>query len=255
MSPRRSSAAATRTHRPYSTGTSCSPTPISENSPFFIAAYLGIIRAGLCVVPFQVDARDKTLQRIVGSTGMKRILVSARFRSRVEPLAARLGVPMDVEPGDRAPQAEPPAALPEVDPRRDLASLMLTSGSTGQPKGVMVTHRNIACNTRDILQYLGIGADDRAMVVLPFHHCYGASLMHTHLAAGGSLVLNNRFMFPEKVLDEIEEKRCTGRSCSASAASPSGGFPRSAGCSRPEEDCPIPSSASSGRRCLTFGCS
>jgi long-chain acyl-CoA synthetase len=117
---------------------------------------------------------------------------------------------MDVEPGDRAPQAEPPAALPEVDPRRDLASLMLTSGSTGQPKGVMVTHRNIACNTRDILQYMGIGADDRAMVVLPFHHCYGASLMHTHLAAGGSLVLNNRFMFPEKVLDEIEEKRCTG---------------------------------------------
>jgi acyl-CoA synthetase (AMP-forming)/AMP-acid ligase II len=74
----------------------------------------------------------------------------------------------------------------------------------------MVTHRNIECNTREILQYTGISADDRAMVVLPFYHCYGASLLHTHLMAGGSLVLNNRFMFPEKVLDEIQQQECTG---------------------------------------------
>ena len=48
------------------------------------------------------------------------------------------------------------------------------------------------------------------MVVLPFSYCYGMSLLHTHLAAGGSVVLNNRFMFPEKVLDELERKQCTG---------------------------------------------
>ena len=182
----------------------------SENSPFFITAYLGIIRGGLCVVPFQVDADDKALQRIVSSTGMKRILVSTRFRPRVEPLAEKLGVPLDVESDDLIPRVERPTGLPEVDPRRDLASLMLTSGSTAQAKGVMVTHRNIECNAKDILHYTGIAAGDRVMVVLPFYHCYGASLMHTHLMAGGSLVLNNRFMFPEKVLDEIEQKRCTG---------------------------------------------
>jgi long-chain acyl-CoA synthetase len=77
-------------------------------------------------------------------------------------------------------------------------------------KGVMVTHQNILTNTEDILSYTRIGPDDRAMAVLPFHYCYGTSLLHTHLMAGGSLVLNNRFMFPEKVLDEMEEKRCTG---------------------------------------------
>ena len=48
------------------------------------------------------------------------------------------------------------------------------------------------------------------MTVLPFYYCYGTSLIHTHLMAGGSLVLNNRFMFPEKVLDEMAEKKCTG---------------------------------------------
>ena len=87
---------------------------------------------------------------------------------------------------------------------------MFTSGSTGEPKGVMVTHRNIECNTRDIIEYLGLSPDDRTMTVLPFYYCYGTSLLHTHLMAGASLVLNNRFMFPEKVLDEMDEKQCTG---------------------------------------------
>lgn len=182
----------------------------SENSPFFITAYLGAIRAGLCVVPFQIDGSDRSLRQIVTSTGMKRIFVSARFHRRVVPLADELGVPLDVEAADQLPTADRPAALPPLDYSRDLASLMLTSGSTGRPKAVMVTHGNIESNTKEIVRYLGLTADDRAMVVLPFHHCYGASLMHTHLMAGASLVLNNRFLFPEKVLDEIEQRQCTG---------------------------------------------
>jgi long-chain acyl-CoA synthetase len=119
-------------------------------------------------------------------------------------------VTLTVEPPQ--PPLEEPGRLAasKVDPEQELAAIMLTSGSTGDAKGVMVTHRNIACNTRDILAYTGLAAADRVMVVLPFYYCYGTSLLHTHLAAGGSLVLNNRFMFPEKVLDEIEDKRCTG---------------------------------------------
>ena len=74
----------------------------------------------------------------------------------------------------------------------------------------MVTHRNILANTEDILGYMQLGADDRVMTLLPFYYCFGTSLLHTHLMAGGSLVLNNRFMFPEKVLDEMEETGCTG---------------------------------------------
>ena len=87
---------------------------------------------------------------------------------------------------------------------------MPTSGSTGEPKGVMITHANIACNARDIIDYMGLSARDRVLVVLPFSYCYGMSLLHTHLAVGGSVVLFNRFMFPEKALDELERRRCTG---------------------------------------------
>ncbi len=60
------------------------------------------------------------------------------------------------------------------------------------------------------LEYLDLTADNRTMAVLPLYYCYGTSLLHTHLKAGASLVFNNRFMFPEKVLDEMVEKKCTG---------------------------------------------
>jgi len=98
----------------------------------------------------------------------------------------------------------------EVDPNRDIATIMFTSGSTGQARGVMVSHRNIAANTDSIIEYLNLHSADRMMVVLPFHYCFGTSLLHTHLRIGGSLVLDHRFMFPDKVLQRIAKTQCTG---------------------------------------------
>jgi acyl-CoA synthetase (AMP-forming)/AMP-acid ligase II len=182
----------------------------SENSPFFVAAHLGAIRAGLCVVPFQVDCSGEAFARIVAATGMRQVFVSRRLHERIEPWAGPPGVELLVEPLDPTPAPATPPPLPPIEPKRDLAAVMFTSGSTGPEKGVMVTHHNLAYNTRDVLGYLGLTAADRAMAVLPFCYCYGASLLHTHLMAGASLVLNNRFMFPVKVLDEMVERRCTG---------------------------------------------
>ncbi len=187
----------------------------SENSPLFIAAYLGVIRAGLCAVPFQIDCSDAALKRIVTSMAMRQIIVSRRFLERVRPTAEELGVELLTEgdsPDFRCAKMglSPQPPLSELDPKHDLAAVMFTSGSTGEPKGVMVTHRNIQSNTDDILHYMRFTPQDRVMTVLPFYYCYGASLLHTVLAAGGSLVVNNRFMFPKKVLDEMEQKQCTG---------------------------------------------
>ena len=181
----------------------------SENNPFFVAAYLGIIRAGLVAVPFQTDLGEESFAKIVRDAGIRNIIVSKRFGGRLKVWAEKIGTTLLAETDFRDTTVN--ATMPVIDPRKDLAALMFTSGSTGAPKGVMVSHRNIECNTRDIIAYLGLTKTDRVMAVLPLHYCFGMSVLHTHLMAGGTLVLNNDFkLFPEEMLLEMQRRECTG---------------------------------------------
>jgi acyl-CoA synthetase (AMP-forming)/AMP-acid ligase II len=77
-------------------------------------------------------------------------------------------------------------ARPAVHP--DLALLLSTSGSTGSPKLVRLSHRNLTSNADAIREVLGLTADDRGITSLPLHYCYGLSVLHAHLAAGASVV-------------------------------------------------------------------
>lgn len=181
---------------------------LSENNQFCVAAYLGTMHAGRVTVPLPVDISGPLLTFIAGNTQMRAIYVSKRCLRKYGPLLQKLDVCIIAE-DDSFPDPGR-VHMPEVDPAEDLAAIMFTSGSTGTAKGVMITHRNIECNTLDIIEYMGLSSEDRGMVVLPFHYCFGASLLHTHLLAGGSVVLNNQFMYPEAVLDDMAKTSCTG---------------------------------------------
>lgn len=91
----------------------------------------------------------------------------------------------------------------------NLASIIYTSGSTGEPKGVMLNHKNIVSNTNSICQYLHITENDIQMVVLPFFYVMGKSLLNTHVAAGGTIVINNRFMYPADVVKQMIKEKVT----------------------------------------------
>lgn len=93
--------------------------------------------------------------------------------------------------------------------RHDLSSIVYTSGSTGTPKGVMLSHRNVVANTEAIRQSLDITPADIQMVVLPFFYVMGKSLLNTHVSAGATIVINNRFMYPADVINQMIEERVT----------------------------------------------
>lgn len=194
---------------------------ISDNSFFWVACYVGIMQAGLVCVPIAANSRSQdidyvletTAARIVCAQGSIATAQDSMFAGRhlltdkevppLEQTASQVGFPSlgtDTTATHNSTPIEP----------NDLAALVFTSGSTGQPRGVMVSHANIISNTDSIVSYLSLSERDRIMAVLPFHYCYGASLLHTHLRVGGEIVVDNRFMYPEVILQRIIESRCTG---------------------------------------------
>lgn len=73
----------------------------------------------------------------------------------------------------------------------DLALLLSTSGSTGSPKLVRLSHENLANNAEAIATYLSISPDDRAITSLPLHYCYGLSVANSYLIRGAGLIISD----------------------------------------------------------------
>ena len=182
---------------------------MAANSASWIAAYLAALKARAIIAPLPITLPDAEARAQLARLSCRACFVDRRVHGRlsqapgpavplimVESLAGRAG-------------ARWPTLPMEEDDSRD-AAYMLTSGSTAEPRVVRISHANIQANTDSILAYLGLGRQDRMLVVLPFHYCFGLSLVHTHLRAGGSLALSNTFAFPETTLDMLEQTECTG---------------------------------------------
>ena len=108
-------------------------------------------------------------------------------------------------------QAGPaPSPLPQVNIDLDLACLVYTSGSTGEPKGVMCDHSNVDFASDSIMSYLGSREDDIVLGVLPLSFDYGLYQLLMTFKCGGTLVLERSFAYPALILQRIQEERVTG---------------------------------------------
>ncbi|MGC5394619.1 4-coumarate--CoA ligase family protein [Streptomyces sp. DT20] len=103
-----------------------------------------------------------------------------------------------------------PEPMVTIDPAEDIAALPYSSGTTGVPKGVMLTHRSMATNLEQLRPFVPMGTDARILAVLPFFHIYGlTALMNAPLRTGATVVVLPRFDLPQ-FLTAIEKHRITG---------------------------------------------
>jgi acyl-CoA synthetase (AMP-forming)/AMP-acid ligase II len=179
---------------------------LGTNSLFWVAAYLAVIKLDLVAVPFSDKLTPADVTRNARLVRLDAVLADRRTLRRFDS-AFETDVAILTDEALAAPR-DPHWPESVTDPDRD-AVLMFTSGTTATPRAVRVTHRNIRANTDSIVDYLGLRADDRALVILPFSYCYGASLLHTHLRVGARVVLCNSFVFPETAIDLLDKEGCT----------------------------------------------
>ena len=90
-----------------------------------------------------------------------------------------------------------------------IAIILTTSGSTGSPKCVLLSQKNITSNAKAISDYLGLLADDVGLVQLPTSYSYGLSIVNSHLAAGSAIHLTNMSLFDSNFLPSIDNHRIT----------------------------------------------
>lgn len=109
--------------------------------------------------------------------------------------------------GDTRIEHRREASAHELHP--DLALLLSTSGSTGSPKLVRLSHANLVSNARSIAEYLALGPADRGATTLPLHYCYGLSIITSHLAAGASVLLTERSVVEPAFWSEVEAASVT----------------------------------------------
>jgi amino acid adenylation domain-containing protein len=195
-----------------------------DNSSEAVVAFFAVLKAGAVFVMMNPTTKAEKLARLLEDSGAVALVLSGRkLDAEAEFLERATELRSIVVVGDSAgglgrevlawnellARHEP--SRPEKRAREtDLAGLLYTSGSTGPPKGVMHSHRSLGTVVRSIAQYLESTGDDVVLSVLPLSFGYGLTQMLPTFLAGGTLVLERSFAFPQVTLQLLAAERATG---------------------------------------------
>ena len=168
----------------------------ADNSVESLVAYLAALASGhpLILAP---AGNDAVLESLITSYDPDAIIRPGASLPGTVPARQEGPVLEEVRPGTRH----------ELHP--DLALMLSTSGSTGSPKLVRLSHQNVQSNAESIARYLNIDADDRAITTLPMYYCYGLSVINSHLLRGAGIVLTELSVVDPCFWDLFRNRRAT----------------------------------------------
>jgi long-chain acyl-CoA synthetase len=195
-----------------------------ENCVETVIAVYGVLKAGAAILMVNSSTKPQKLSYLLGNSRASALIVGGAAREAM----AGFVLPPDVravvvvgphaeQPSDRATvpwtavaEAPSPEPLGDRGIDLDLAALLYTSGSTGDPKGVMLTHRNITSATASIASYLQLTQDDIIFNVLPLSFGYGLTQLFPLVMVGGCLVIEKGIVYPHVTLTQMAAHRATG---------------------------------------------
>ena len=181
---------------------------VGENSPEWAISYFAVIWAGAIAVPLDARARTEHVKQVLGLSDSRFLIASAGFAevlgntATVEhliPMDKALETQMDTEKTVPAEKSEP----------QDIADIVFTSGTTGNPKGVMLSHGSIMSNLGTLYSAFPITDKDTAFSILPIHHVYeriGGILLSFYC---GQSVFFSRSIKPREMLSDLKVARPT----------------------------------------------
>ena len=179
-----------------------------HNSPETVIAVFGALMAGAVFSVVNPSTKADKLAYILNNCAAKVLVTEPRLgsiaseaREQAPAVAATLVTPFAFQ--DAAPPAHPGIDL-------DIAMIVYTSGSTGFPKGVTMTHANIVAAATSITTYLESTADDVVLSVLPLAFDYGLYQALMCAKVGATLILEKSFTYPAVVLEKLRAERVTG---------------------------------------------
>ncbi|MEX0802641.1 MAG: long-chain fatty acid--CoA ligase [Candidatus Binatia bacterium] len=187
------------------------------NSPELVISYFAIWRAGAVAVPCNPMFRQRELTNQLKDAEVRYLIASAPGSDNASAVAKQLGIGLVVasDKGELTFNellSDDPRNLREVhiDPADDLALILYTGGTTGVPKGAMLTHRNIVANTMQFAEWYAFEPGGETCIsVLPLFHSGGMSgAMNVPLYGGATILLMSRFS-PISVAKTIEAYRAT----------------------------------------------
>lgn len=191
-----------------------------DNRPEFIEIYLGIMRAGGVLVPTNVMYTAEEMEHILTDSGARVVFVLSPFSQKIRDINTP-DLEMLIDVGEKTAGdttlAEFTANQPDTNPnvRRDpstVAIIQYTSGTTGKPKGAMVSDNNIlAClrNTQDLKSSIPGYETDCTLLTLPLFHAYALDLVISRsFLSAQTIVLIPRFD-AEEIYKKIEQYKCT----------------------------------------------
>lgn len=189
---------------------------VGANSPAWVQVWLAALAVGAVVVPLNPELRAPDQAALIDHAGAGFIFIDQPER-KVRALhallpTARFLLPQPLDGINHLLLPEGPGAATPLTASvgGELACILYTSGTTGSPKGVMLSHDSLLQNALDVLDYLGLTEQDAALALLPFYYSFGNSILLTHLLAGARLVFGASMMYPEKMLELVAGHGVTG---------------------------------------------